>query len=51
MRARAPEHGCDGRGKKVTAYHEAGHAIVAALMLFTPIRHKVTIIRAEWRWA
>jgi cell division protease FtsH len=30
--------------KKVTAYHEAGHAIVAALMPFADPLHKVTII-------
>jgi cell division protease FtsH len=30
--------------KKVTAYHEAGHAIVAALMPFSDPLHKVTII-------
>ncbi|PYP91067.1 MAG: cell division protein FtsH [Candidatus Angelobacter sp. Gp1-AA117] len=30
--------------KKVTAYHEAGHAIVAALMPYSDPLHKVTII-------
>ena len=30
--------------KKVTAYHEAGHAIVAALMPYADPLHKVTII-------
>src|SRR5205807_8192693 len=30
--------------KKVTAYHEAGHAIVAALMPHSDPLHKVTII-------
>jgi len=30
--------------KKVTAYHEAGHALVAALMPFSDPLHKVTII-------
>jgi cell division protease FtsH len=30
--------------KKVTAYHEAGHALVAALLPYTDPLHKVTII-------
>ena len=38
--------------KRVTAYHEAGHALVAALRDCTPIRcTRSRSFRAAWRWA
>ena len=37
--------------KEAIAYHEAGHALCAALLPNADPLHKVTIIRAEWPWA
>jgi cell division protease FtsH len=37
--------------KKLTAYHEAGHAIVALNVAAADPVHKATIIRAAVRWA
>jgi cell division protease FtsH len=37
--------------KRLTAFHEAGHALVAALLPHTDPLHKVTIIPRGWRWA
>jgi len=37
--------------KRVTAYHEAGHALVAALRLHADPLHKSPSFRAAWRWA
>ncbi|MEZ5980041.1 MAG: ATP-dependent zinc metalloprotease FtsH [Planctomycetota bacterium] len=37
--------------RRITAYHEAGHAVLAALLPETDPPHKVTIIRAARRWA
>ena len=37
--------------KKITAVHEAGHALLSVLLPHADDLHKVTIIREAWRWA